>query len=322
MADNIANAKSYSVKLVMKMEGDAPNAMSWSQTIQAQLPNSFRKDTRQQAPTGFATHSVNITHRDRPGIDIDHHAKIYRTVPPQKGVSPPLAMLEKLGVYTGKGQRDLGTKSFGSVKCNGFEIDLKEIDPDAGDGVLRVWVNSTTGLPHEAATSTNKPVPMTMRMSEFVWNALIDDSLFDTTPPDGYTNKTRLPKSVAAQVEQIVDSLKLYAKLSGGHYPKVSQIYGDSTRDKMLEMAGFNGGFDKDWLNDPKYQEIRESTGGFGRINVLQRQNPDIKYFGQTVGPKDSDKVLIYWQLDDGSYQVIYGDLRSDAVGADNIKSL
>lgn len=323
VAQNIASAKTYSVKLTMKMLGDdAPKNLPVSQTVHARLPDSFRRVTQQEATDGKPMHNVNITHHDRPGIEIDHPTKSYRTIPPAKGVMPPLAMLEKLGQYSGKAQQNLGAKSIDGTKCSGFEIDLREIDPDADDGMLTVWVDTESMFPHQAEIRRNKPVPMVLKMTDFVWNAPLDDALFDTTPPEGYVNKTKPPEPIEVQVQLMVDALKLYAKLSGGNYPKVSQVYGDTVRDEMMKMAGFNGKMDKEWLQDPKFQEIMGATRGFGRITVLQRNNPNSKFFGKTVTPKDTDGVLLYWQLTDGKFHVIYGDLRSESVTAEKIKSL
>jgi hypothetical protein len=57
-------------------------------------------------------------------------------------------------------------------------------------------------------------------------------------------------------------------------------------------------------------------------LNGLFRENPDVAYYGQTVEAKDKDKVLLRWQLDNGKYQVMYGDLRSEAVSPERLREL
>jgi hypothetical protein len=64
------------------------------------------------------------------------------------------------------------------------------------------------------------------------------------------------------------------------------------------------------------------ATRGFAVLNGIQRDNADAAYYGLTVGPKDSGKVLLRWKLDDGKYQVLYGDLRDEAVTAEKLKEL
>jgi len=61
---------------------------------------------------------------------------------------------------------------------------------------------------------------------------------------------------------------------------------------------------------------------GLSTINVIQKENPDSGYFGKTVGPTDTGKVLFYWKLLDGSYRVIYGDLKSETVDEKRLRSL
>jgi hypothetical protein len=45
-------------------------------------------------------------------------------------------------------------------------------------------------------------------------------------------------------------------------------------------------------------------------------------YYGKAVGPCDKDKVLLRWKLSDGSYEVIYGDLRAEAVPFGRLRAL
>jgi hypothetical protein len=47
-----------------------------------------------------------------------------------------------------------------------------------------------------------------------------------------------------------------------------------------------------------------------------------VAYYGKTVGPQDKDKVLLRWKLDDGRYEVIFGDLRAEAVTAERLRAL
>ena len=48
----------------------------------------------------------------------------------------------------------------------------------------------------------------------------------------------------------------------------------------------------------------------------------DVAYYGTTVRLNDKDKVLLRWRLDDGRYEVIFGDLRSETVTAERLHAL
>jgi hypothetical protein len=55
----------------------------------------------------------------------------------------------------------------------------------------------------------------------------------------------------------------------------------------------------------------------------MQHSEPsDAAYHGKTVGPKDAERVLLRWKLDDGRYQVIYGDLRDEIVPLERVRAL
>ena len=47
-------------------------------------------------------------------------------------------------------------------------------------------------------------------------------------------------------------------------------------------------------------------------MNVIQRNNADTEYNGLQVTPSDKDAVLFRWRLDDGTSQIIYGDLHTE----------
>jgi hypothetical protein len=90
-----------------------------------------------------------------------------------------------------------------------------------------------------------------------LWNIEIDPKLFDTTPPDGYTDITA-PSDEKA-IAEIVAALKLYAELSGGHYPRVTTFDADVIHKEMLKLARFTGSRQEDWN---KLQQIRQLVFG------------------------------------------------------------
>ena len=64
-------------------------------------------------------------------------------------------------------------------------------------------------------------------------------------------------------------------------------------------------------MREQNYVRIIESSIGFAHVNRLVRDNPDCLYNGLFVTPEDKDQILFRWKLDDGTYQVVYGDLRT-----------
>ena len=166
-------------------------------------------------------------------------------------------------------------------------------------------------------------IPATIRMADFHWNADLDSNFFDPTPPEGYVQNVPPVRPIDEQVKKIAMGLKLYAKYSGGHYPRVKMLYGDVTHDEFVKLSGEPYPPQKgDDFKDARIKDVYDATWGFATINTILRENADAAYHGKTVGPLDKDKVLLRWKLDDGSYEVIYGDLRAETVLASRLQSL
>ena len=66
----------------------------------------------------------------------------------------------------------------------------------------------------------------------------------------------------------------------------------------------------------------REVFAGLQEVLSILARNRDAAYYGKTIGPKDKDKVLLRWKLDDGRYEVIFGDLRAETVAAEKLRAV
>ena len=268
--------------------------------------------------------SLTILPAGKPGIEIDRKAKKFTRQPARLGQVSPLMMVDKLSTFSGQADRLLGTKEIDGKTAKGFEIEARKIDPDVYSGPVEIWIDSQTSLPilirYQMTTSG---VPATIRMADFHWNADLDPKLFDPAPLEGYVETVPPATKVDDQVKKITAGLKLYAKYSGGHYPRVKMLYGDVTRDEFVKLSGAPYPPRKDAdFKDSRVQEVNDATWGFATINTILRENADAAYHGRRVGPDDKDKVLFRWKLDDGSYEVIYGDLRAEAVPAGRLRTL
>lgn len=327
---NIRRAKTYSMN--MTMEGKRPGFPKMTQKFYWKSPGHIRTERERpllqipgqeidtsQLPDGLA--HVEILSVQKTGISINHIDRTFNFEDAQKGYQPRLMMLESLAKYEGDSREDLGEETINGVRSVGFGVPVDEIEPSAGAGTMNVWVDINTQLPTKI-TVEMEDMPALLTMHDFTWNQDLSDSLFNTTPPEGYTDKTRPKEDLASRVKKVREAFKYYAKLSGGHYPRGKMVYGDVTRNEMLKFAGYELPIQPDWFKDKAYQEIVGVTGGFSRVNSILRDNPDASYHGIDVGPEDADKVLMRWKLTDGRYQILYGDLRGEIVTADSPRSL
>ena len=54
----------------------------------------------------------------------------------------------------------------------------------------------------------------------------------------------------------------------------------------------------------------------------LVEDSKDPAYYGQTVTPKDTTKVLMRWRVSDNEYRVILGDLHAETVSPQKLAEL
>lgn len=334
VAESIRNAKSFKAAAHVTLEAasdqDKKKAISeYDAKFYWKAPDAYRVETKK----GPDMESIHISSRTTPGIEIDPAKKEYRRLPAEQGPGIRLMMIDKLGEYRGQAKEDLGFKEINGVKAHGFVVDGRIIDPDAPDAKVEIWTDSQSNLPIQVffTVKMDENHVCTMRMEDIQWNLDLDAQLFSTKPPEGYS-ESRIPGPLTTEslVYQITESLKIYAELSGGHYPQVQRIYGDQLMFEVRKMLGVDKIPSQEQMRDEKIREdfMKRYTKativsfGMGDMTRIQRDNPDAAYYGKTVIPKDKDKVLFRWKLDDGRYEVIFGDLRAETMTAERLHQL
>jgi hypothetical protein len=269
---------------------------------------------------GPGPNETEIIPFDKPSITINHQKKKYyhRTKEPQ-GASVFADMeLENLGRFSGKADRELGTKEIGGKKVRGFQIDMKKMEPESDSGLAEIWLDIDCNLPvlvryegikHQFSTSTDI-------ITDIQWNIDLDPKLFDTTPPEGYTDATPKTPTLEACGPQITEALRIYAEASGGRYSEkgyhmvddICKIYGID-KYPAGEKEGNAG-------------KAAKAIEGDHLFNKVEFHSSDFAYNGKTVRPSDKDKILLRWKLDNGNYAIIYGDLHYECVTAEKLHSL
>jgi outer membrane lipoprotein-sorting protein len=314
----LKEVKTYRCRYVQEMRrGGAEEAEREEGVFCWAAPGSTRIETRQD---GKAL-DVEVRVQGKPGIAINHRDETYRRVEPLHAPQTPLLMLGALARYSGDADAKLPERKIDGQAARGFEVAFAKIDPDVGEGTLRVWVAPRTKLPLRVEMVFGDEGRMTL--DKFEWDVPAD-KWFTEEPPANYRDKTPNVTPVDEITKHIVTGLKTYAKYCGGKYPQARMVYGDVTSDELGKAAGLTS-LRKPTTEDigrDEYAECLRAMAGFGWINTIQRHNPDAVYNGKTVGPEDKDKVLFRWKLEDGQYRVIYGDLRAETVTAERLKKV
>lgn len=306
----IREAKSYRFEMVI--EADKPKPSTTTGTAYWMAPGSYRVEM-------FNGMQVDIKFRDKPGLGVNHQSKQYRVLPAQAGQQPGLMLLDQLGKYSGNADRQLGDKEINGIAAQGFEIAGKKIDSGITEGNVAIWIDKDTHLPVlvEQEMDFGEAV-MKLTMHKFAWNIELDEKLFDTTPPAGYTEQERRDFTLADQTEKIVAGLRLYAEAFDGEYPRGKMVYGDVTSNALRKKMGITS---KTPLDSKELAGYRVAQHGFAHMNMILRDNADSAYFGKTVTAKEGDKLLFYWKTDDG-YQGIFGNLEAKSLSAEELEKI
>jgi outer membrane lipoprotein-sorting protein len=301
-------------------------------TLYWAAPGSYREE---QVNKGEVV-SVDIQPANQPGLHIFHWPiKTFRKLPPDHRQPPlPIMILEKLATLRGKADRDLGRSMIGNVEAQGFEIALRQLNPEAGAAdKLRVWYNPKTMRPLRIEAELFSFFGV-VRIGDFVWDEP-SDKWFDTTPPAGYEERKLEMPPTAETVNALVKAFRIYAKYCGGRYPDGDMVQTEIVNAELYYKTGMvwakltppkKGGMAPGKKGPPEFSEnVKDywsAQNGFAEINLLRQFPVDPAYHGKTVGPNDREKVLLRWKLTSGDYQVIYGDLRSESVSAQRLKEL
>ena len=324
MAENIRKAKSYSYDVTVH---DKAGALPPRPDLKAKAywiaPGSVRSEMTYPEWKGSGPEQVDIYPAGKPGIHIFHPGKSFWRIPVRRlePLSSGLDNIESLGKFTGKADRQLGTKQINGKNAQGFVIDNQKMYPGAPLGTTEVWLDTQTNLPVLIRSETQLSAGRTtvQETTDIQWNIDLDPKLFDPTPPEGYTDTTPKPLSAEQQAGLITEALRIYAEASGGHYPAIGGPYpAIDDVSKMLGVVG-PGRRNESGENAAKVSKVIKGMTEMSKIHVYK---PEFAYYGKTVGPSDKEKVLLRWKLDDGKYKVIFGDLRSETVTAERLRAL
>lgn len=320
--ETIQKVTSYTAEFSMEnRSAAAPDRVTMTGKLYWRAPDECRSESKLLRSTSENTafpEVIEITSSSKPGLRLNIASKQAVELAPHSGTKSPLQMLQNLEKYRSVATKALGSKSVDGIECTGFEIDLRDIDPDGGSGVLEVWFDTRSQLPQRVVIHMSEQFSaVDLIYTNFVWNENLDQRLFSVEKPADYSTQVsvvrRLSEEQAAEI--IADAFKLYAELNDGKYPQVNVIYGDVAIARLRQLSGIKphnvGDLQKDIELKKKYSKIEATIEAWEEVSRIMRENPTAEYNGLTVSSSDRDKVLFKWRRSDGKYQVIHADLRT-----------
>ena len=315
------------------------------------IPSDEKKNTQLR--------EISINPVGKQGVQIFHGSRKFsqQEMAPSNN-EPEFAFFLRLKKFRGQADRDLGFTKIDGKTARGFEVDMKNIDPDSTPGTMRVWADVKTALPLRCELTIANMLPgadMIQRLDNFEWNVPLDDSLFVVDIPENFEEMQGPPKKNEAEQEKlIVKALQIYAKEMGG-YPQVKKIYVSALLNKLQNKIGY---YEKLARLSKKMQELQKKTSNDDRSDktayheaanryitaqnstddvsegfrflylkqeskfFTQKSAKDLQYYGLKVKPGEKDKLLLRWRLEDGRYRVLFGDLHYETIDQSRLEKL
>lgn len=299
----LKGGKPWDESLPADKRGKLKTRLTWA------APGSLRLET---TGDGQPTIQLILPH-GKPGIIIDPAGKEYSPIDrkPDGKDEVVLRLINTLAEYTPGEKKPAATDEIDGVKAPRF--DLRIAGADRQEWHYRIWAHPTTKrvlrvefalMPGKDLTAEGVSVA---RLERFEWDVQTE-GVFDTTPPAGYKRKVATPAETRDMTTQkVVSALRAYRDAAGG-YPKTERFDAQKAAAEMEKLT--------------KKKLDVETLQGFVLVGVLQSLSREAVYHGKTVGPDDKDKVLFRWKLDDGQYQVVFGDLKTMTVSGEKLKKL
>ncbi len=180
--------------------------------------------------------------------------------------------------------------------------------PDKVD--VKLWVDVNTFLPVrlEEDIVTTRGAHMHEVSYDFQWNVAVNADDFTPVIPQGYksTGEIVVP---AFKEENAIKGLRQFANLAGEYPDDLDAV---SLNKKARKLIGFDIDSLEDLSDDEKTKFTSQLMSIMGPAFFYEKLVDDKKepvYYGHTVGPDDTNKVLMRWKLDNIQYRVIFGDL-------------
>lgn len=220
----------------------------------------------------------------------------------------------------------LGQSEINGVKVQGFETTDPAYSGGVGEVRAVLWVDVETWLPVQSEVSGTMGGKMQVEavVSDFQWDVAADAADFAYEIPADYKDQGQM-KMPEMTEEAAIKGLDSFAKVFG-EYPEKIDLAG-LTRWLTMSMPGR---LIKSEVTEAFKERLEAAKAGGGTalmdftqefvapINSaalfhmkLVQEKRDPMYYGDRVGPADTDAVLLRWKLDSGKYKVIFGDLSS-----------
>jgi hypothetical protein len=195
------------------------------------------------------------------------------------------------------------------VKIDRLPHSDKSITPPYMELAIRDFGGETNEVASISITGAAIQEKLTIVMTDFVWNAEMDESLFALEPPAGYSLEEKHFNVSEAGEVSLIYALSFWAQMSDGRFPQEINDLGDPNKLKPLLLEKFDRDGDPQEELDLAIDTANEILKGL-MFAQQQKVEGDWNYAADGVRLGEADKPLCWWKNRlTQNWRVIYGDL-------------
>jgi hypothetical protein len=343
----VEKVKAYGFKLTVKVSNEDPNKpynyeghstdlisqeYGWKDTYAEPDPNGGQGTFQETyfLPQKNTRIEIIPSQKKYSRIELDE-VYVQRQQKRELGNRDPLSYLRNILKCK---YESLGRSTIAGIEVAGF----RSTDPNMSEGKwnpqfeVKLWVDVKTLLPvryeyeHFRQLGDNKKDHTRLVIYDYRWDVPVTAADFEPSVPEGYTSwEIKLPPN---NEQTAIQGLKQCVELFGRYPERTTDIY---QRVKMVLSGNRNAGLPAERLQEQTKglaeDEIRNTLlipiRGLERFTCrIEWDRKDPAYYGKTVTPKDTDKVLLRWKVSENEYRVIFGDLHAETVSAEKLAEL
>jgi hypothetical protein len=295
---------------------------------------SVRIDTSMQTPRGPVNTKTYILFEDRVLLQLMPFQKKYievsisdehmKKLEKEKGDPVTLlsAMLEHDYV-------ELGRKEINGVIAWGIEVSDPKLGAKMGAFIsggtfdeitVQLWVDEKRELPiriNATGSFSDGKASMETVYDNFQWDIEIESSALEPVIPDDFELLAQTTWESGNEGEVIIEVLQLFLEFADGKYP--------SSLNTMTVANAIAPALKKKFPQKPGKEVLERliKVDMVGRMYmILEKDGKDPAYYGDKVTADHPDAVLFRWKIDDNTYRVVFGDLRTEEISAEELMEL
>jgi len=299
--------------------------------------NAVRIDASVQVPNGTKKSRIYLLFEDRvlTSLMLDQKKYIELTI----GEEQMKKMSEENGdpatilkAMLERNYIELGRQIIDGVPAWGIEVSDPKLGTKMGSFIsgdmfdettVKLWVDEKNEFPIRLiASGSSKDGKTSMKVvyDNFQWNTKIDPALLKPEIPDDFELLVQDQWETGHEAEEIIDVLRLFVELGSGTYPTSLKTMTVGQAIVPLLKKKYPPGSlkpDKEILN--RYMKVDRIGLNY---TTLEKDGKEPAYYGDRVSIETPQAVLFRWKIDDNTYRVVFGDLRTEDVSAEKLAQL